>query len=57
MSSLYVCFSLSVFATVYVCEYVWVPLASLVSYSVLNYPVGVLIELETLLIVSLDKGE
>lgn len=44
-------------ATVYVCEYVWVPLASLVSYSVLNYPVGALIELETLLIVSLDKGE
>lgn len=42
---------------VYICERVWVPLASLVSYRVLNYPMGALIELETLLIVSLDEGE
>lgn len=35
----------------------WVPLASLVSYRVLNYPMGALIELETLLIVSLNEGE
>lgn len=34
-----------------------VPLASLVSYRVLNYPMGALIELDTLLIVSLDEGE
>lgn len=41
----------------YTCEHVWVPLASLVSYRVLYYPMGALIELETLLIVSLDEGE
>lgn len=34
-----------------------VPLASLVSYRVLNYPMGALIELETLLIVRLVEGE
>lgn len=45
-------------AHVYACECcVWVPLASLVSYRVLNYPMGALIELETLLIVSVDEGE
>ena len=35
----------------------WVPRAALVSYGVLNYPMGALIELDTLLIVSLDEGE
>ena len=44
-------------ALVYVCEYMWVPLASLVSHTVLCYPVGALIELDTLLIGSLDEGE
>lgn len=39
------------------CECVRVPLASLVSYRVLNYPMGALIEPEALLIVSLDEGE
>lgn len=52
-----VCLGLCVRAHVYVCECVWVPLASLVSHRVLNYPMGALIELETLLIVSLDEGE
>ena len=42
---------------VYVCMRMWVPLTSLVSHRVLNYPMGALIELETLLIVSLDEGE
>lgn len=35
-----------------VCRYLW----SLVSYRVLNYPVGALIEVETLLTVRLDEG-
>lgn len=41
----------------YACEHVWAPLASLVSYRVLSYPVGDSIELETHLIVSLNEGE
>lgn len=41
----------------YVCKCVWVPLASLVSYWVSDYPMGALIELETLLIVSLNEVE
>lgn len=36
---------------------VWVPLASLVSYRVSDYPMGALIELDTLLIVSLKEGK
>lgn len=39
------------------CVCVWVPLASLVSYRVSDYPMGALIELDTLLIVSLKEGE
>lgn len=35
------------------CRYLW----SLVSYRVLNYPVGALIEVETLLTVRLEEGE
>jgi len=36
---------------------VWVPLASLVSCRVFNYPMEALKELEALLIVSLGEGE
>lgn len=36
-----------------VCRYLWF----LVSYRVLNYPLGALIEVETLLTVRLDEGE
>lgn len=34
----------------------WLALTSLVSYGVLNYPMGALIERQTLLIVSLEEG-
>lgn len=40
------------------CVHVYVhACASLVSYRVLNYPMGALIELQALLIVSVDDGE
>lgn len=45
------CVRMCIFVSV--CRYLWF----LVSYRVLNYPVGALIEVETLLTVRLDEGE
>lgn len=52
-----ICICSCVCAYVYICDRVWIPLASLVSHRVLNYLMEALIELQTLMIVSLDEGD